>query len=57
MHKNNNMIPKEGKLLQERIKTINKSVLPDRLTPNFDEQKTLSRQKVAKIKEEELLAL
>ena len=37
MHKNNNMIPKEGKLLQERIKTINKSVLPDRLTPNFDE--------------------
>ena len=57
MHKNNNIIPKEGKLLPGRIKTINKSVLPDRLTPNFDEQKTLSRQKVAKIKEEELLTL
>ena len=57
MHKNNNIIPKEGKLLPGRIKTINKSVLPDRLTPNFDEQKTPSRQKVAKIKEEELLTL
>ena len=31
-----NTIKKEGKLLPERIKTINKSVLPDRLTPNFD---------------------
>ena len=37
MHKNNNMIPKEGKLLPERIKTINKSVLPDRLTLDINE--------------------
>ena len=31
------MISKEGKLLPERIKTINKSVLPDRLTPDINE--------------------
>ena len=37
MNKNIKMIPKESKLLPERIKTINKSVLPDRLTLDINE--------------------